>query len=143
MNPCKKYLLPLLILAIFVISTGASYAFTVVQPDYKPPTPAERKAQERRERKKNPFPQETSTDNKYPEEQNTSSYQGSGGAAPSQSTITETPKPEPSPKKTPAKPAKKEIIPAKTIVFLLFGFLIVAMVAWYLTRNVNFSRLFK
>lgn len=140
----KKSLLPLLILTIFILSTGISYAFTVIQPEHRPPTPAERKAMERKKRGEKTFPKDTTPEN----QENGFTTPNPGGNSPApQVNVTKAPEQtqeQPKPQKTEEPtPIKKGGVSSKFVVFTVFGLLILAMAAWYFTRNVNFGRLFK
>ncbi len=126
-----------------------TYAFTAIRPDpaeYKPLTPAERRAEESAMKGKT---QQSDDENSG---RSGGAYQGGssgnqggsynpGGSAVQVESTKPAPKPTPTPTPTPTPAASK--ISGKVVVFSFVFLLIFATVGWYFTRNINFKKLFK
>lgn len=139
----KLFLLSAMLLSILV---APAYSFTAVRPDlegYKPETPMQKRA----EQQKSPASERSfDSDSNFNESSSSSQPSSYGqGSSPSEASAPEVSNSStPEPQQT-SNTEKYSTAPNKTSIVLTYvfaGLVVLGLVVWYFTRNINFKRLF-
>jgi len=138
---CLRYII--IVVLLFSFSAGAVYSFTAVRPDYKPPTPLERRAAEREKRKNSPTPDVVEDPSTSSSESGSSgSYSGSSSSSSSSSSTDVTPaqpQPDTGTESSEVKPEKKDL--SGLIVWTLFILIIVGIIVWYYVKWTQWKKI--